>query len=89
MISERYKDLSPHAKTLYNYLILKRAGRNKSFAYSYKDIREDTGLTNDMIAKGNRELVDGKFMRYRHGGLEVNQNVYYLYPRWLKRREKK
>jgi len=85
LFHDKYKGLCQHAKVLYNYLIVRRHGRDDWFSYSYKEIKKDSGLRNDMIAKSIKQLAAVKFMEYEHGGLELNHNMYYLEPSWLKR----
>jgi len=83
MLHDKYKALKPHTKLLYSYLILRRAGRDDWFSYSYKEIRTDSALRFEMIAVGVKQLSKGGFIEYQHGGLELNHNMYYLDPAWL------
>lgn len=85
LFHKKYQGLCPHAKVLYNYLIVRRHGKDEWFSYSYKEIKKDSGLWNDMIAKSVKQLVAATFMEYKHGGLELNHNIYYLEPSWLER----
>lgn len=86
LLYEPFKALRVHSRLLYSYLILRRAGNNDDwFSYSYKEIRQDSGYRFEMIAKGIKELSLIGFIEYRHGGLELNHNLYYLTPSWLVR----
>jgi len=85
MLHEKFKAIKPHARLLYAYLILKRAGLDGWFSYSYKEIRKDAGFKYETIASGIRQLSEGAFLEYQHGGLETNHNWYYLEPSWLSR----
>ncbi len=83
LLSDEFKALKPHARLLYAYMGCKRAGKDEWFTYPYKEIRQDTGYKFNTIASCIRQLKARGFMQYKHGGLEVNSNNYYLEPSWL------
>lgn len=83
LFSEEFQRLTTHAKLLYVFMACKRAGKDEEFKYSYKDMRKDTGYKFNTIARCIRQLTAEGFMKYEHGGLEVSNNIYYLYPHWL------
>lgn len=85
LLHDKYKSMSVYSRQLYSYLICKRAGRDDWFSYSYKQIHEDSGYYDPMITKGIRQLSSVGFIEYKHGGLMLNHNKYYLEPSWLKR----
>lgn len=85
LISDKFKSLRPHARLLYIYMAWKRHGIDEPFTYSYKEIRKDTGYKFDTIARSIRQLAAVGFIEYKHGGLEVNKNIYYMVLAWLER----
>lgn len=85
VLSDQYKSLTPHARQLYSYLILKWGGGEGEFSYSYREIRRDSGYADKTITKGIRALAKAGFIEYKHGGLELNHNIYQLDMDWLKK----
>ena len=83
VLSDQYKSLTPHARQLYSYLILKWGGGEREFSYSYKQIYNDSGYADKTITKCIRALERVGFIEYEHGGLEKNSNVYQLNMEWL------
>ena len=83
LLSEGYKRLGRSSKLLFVYLALRRKGVDRSFTYSYKEIKGDSGQTYNTIAKSIRELAEAGFVEYEHGGLELNPNRYYIPSGWL------
>ncbi len=85
LLAEEYKGLKRGSKILFIYLVLRRRGQDEEFTYSYKEIRADTGQTYNTISQGIKELEKEGMLKYKHGGLEVNHNIYYIPPDWLTR----
>lgn len=81
--SDKYKELTTHAKLLYVFMACQRKGQDEWFTYSYTEIRKDTGYKYNTIADCIRKLSAKGFIEYKHGGLEVNNNIYYMEPSWL------
>lgn len=80
---EKYRALKKNARLLYIYMAAKRAGIDDWFSYSYKEIRADSGYRYATISDSIRRLSIAEFLKYEHGGLELNHNRYYLEPSWL------
>ena len=78
VLSEEYKSLTPHTRQLYTYLILRRAGKDEWFSYSYTEIHEDSGYADKTITASIRALAREGFMKCKHGGLELNHNIFKL-----------
>ena len=78
-----FKALKKSTRLLYAYMVARRAGVDDWFAYSYADIRVDSGYRFESIADGIRELSAGGFLEYKHGGVELNHNRYKLESSWL------
>ena len=68
-------------------MIVRREGKDAWFSYSYREIGKDAGFRPKTIASSIRQLSDAGFIEYKHGGLELNHNTYYLDPEYLKRQE--
>lgn len=83
VLSKEYKSLTPHTRQLYSYLILRWGGKEEWFSYSYKEIHDDSGYADMTIARGIRALAEVGFIEYKHGGLELNHNMYRLEQSWL------
>ncbi len=85
LLSEAFRQLKPHARLLYVYMVCKRAGKPGGFRYPYKEIRRDTRFKFNTIASSVRQLARGGFLTYQHGGLQLNSNIYFLEASWLER----
>ena len=83
LLSEEYKGMCVHAKALYPYMVARRAGADTPFNYPYREIRQDTGIRNDMISKSIWEMEAAGFLTRKHGGLENNRTLYYMTDSWL------
>ncbi len=79
---KKYKAMKKNARLLYIYMAAKRAGIDDWFSYSYKEIRADSGYRYETISDSIRGLSAAEFLKYKHGGLELNHNSYYLDPKW-------
>ena len=80
LVSDEFKALKKHSRLLYVYMVARRAGVDDWFSYSYKEMRQDSGYRYGTISGCIKELSQAGLVQYKHGGLELNHNIYYLMP---------
>jgi hypothetical protein len=83
LLHPEYRKLRATSRLLFVYMANRRAGADTWFSYSYTQIRKDSRLTYNTIAGGIRELETPGFIEHKHGGLEVNHNMFFIPKHWL------
>jgi len=81
--SQELNALSFAARWLYVVMIAKRHGVDQPFTLPYREIAATTGMARPTISRAIKALAKAGFLRYEHGGLEYNPNVYELESKWL------
>ena len=81
--SKQLNSLAPTTRWVYVVMVAERRGREESFTFTYKEIKDITGFSQATIRKAIKQLDANDFLSYEHGGLERNPNQYILNGDWL------